>query len=46
MTDAELLHGYVTGRRLPDGRLAAVQERPYNSILLVGLVPWTYDDHW
>jgi hypothetical protein len=44
--DDEILRGYVAGRRLPDGRLAAVHDRGRTSILMVGLVRWTYDKHW
>jgi len=37
---------YELVRRLLDGRLAAVQERMFNSILLVGIKGGTYDEHW
>lgn len=46
MTDAKLLRGYVAGRRLPDGRLAAVHQRVFNTVLMVGLTENDYDHHW
>lgn len=44
--DDDLLHHYLTGRRLPDGRLAAVEERLYNAALIVGLSGAFYDKHY
>jgi len=42
----EVLAEYVTWRQLPDGRIAAVQRRQFNSTLCVGLDPVTYDQNW
>lgn len=51
MTDEQLLERYVTGRRLPDGRLAGVHDRGATAALHVGIgglfgTSWTYDKHW
>jgi len=46
MTDAEILEGYVTGRRLPDGRLAAVERTVPGARIVVGLSFGGYEQHW
>jgi len=44
--DAEILDGYLAGRRLPDGRLLAVQRGLVNTRLLVNLSFGGYDEHY